>query len=108
MLLLATGSEVALCVAAHEQLAADGVRSRVVSMPSWELFDRQPQEYQDSVLLPAVTARVCVEQGYARLEWSVLDWNRPAIAVYRGLGAAAMDEWTVFRLGGEALRRLGS
>ncbi|TMK80175.1 MAG: transketolase [Actinobacteria bacterium] len=80
VLLLATGSEVALCVAAHEQLAADGVRSRVVSMPSWELFDRQPQEYQDSVLPPAVTARVCVEQG------STLGWHRYAGVTGRIIG----------------------
>ncbi len=52
LLLLATGSEVSLCLAAHEQLVKDGVRSRVVSMPSWELFDDQPPEYRDSVLPP--------------------------------------------------------
>jgi transketolase len=70
VLLIATGSEVSLCVAAHEQLAKDGVKSRVVSMPSWELFDRQDQAYKDSVLPPAVTARVSVEQG------STLGWDR--------------------------------
>ena len=52
VLLIATGSEVALCVAAHEQLAKEGIRSRVVSMPSWELFDDQPQDYRDAVLPP--------------------------------------------------------
>jgi transketolase len=70
VLLLASGSEVALCLAAHEQLVAQGVRSRVVSMPSWELFDDQPREYRDGVLPPEVTARVSVEQastfGWAR------------------------------------------
>src|SRR5207248_268953 len=50
VLLLATGSEVSLCVLAHEQLVRDGIKSRVVSMPSWELFERQGQEYRDSVL----------------------------------------------------------
>ena len=70
VLLLATGSEVYLCVAAHEQLVKEGVKSRVVSMPSWELFEHQPQEYKDSVLPPSVTARVSVEQA------STLGWER--------------------------------
>ena len=70
VLLLASGSEVALCLPAHEQLRAQGIKARVVSMPSWELFDDQPQEYCDRVLPPDVTARVSVEQastfGWAR------------------------------------------
>lgn len=70
VLLLASGSEVALCVAAHEELTGQGIRSRVVSMPSWELFDRQPQAYRDQVLPPQVTARVSVEQA------STLGWDR--------------------------------
>ncbi len=70
VLLLASGSEVALCVAAYEQLTADGVRARVVSMPSWELFDRQPESYRASILPPAVSARVAVEQA------STLGWSR--------------------------------
>jgi GNAT superfamily N-acetyltransferase len=53
--------------------------------------------------LLARLARVCVERGYGRLEWSVLDWNEPALAVYRSQGAVPMDEWTVHRLTGEAL-----
>ncbi|HEY3873095.1 MAG TPA: GNAT family N-acetyltransferase [Actinocrinis sp.] len=53
-------------------------------------------------------ARICVERGYTRLEWSVLDWNEPARGFYRALGAVSMDEWTVFRLTGDALTRLGS
>jgi GNAT superfamily N-acetyltransferase len=53
-------------------------------------------------------AQVCVERGYSRLEWSVLDWNEPAIGFYRRLGAVGMDEWTVHRLTGDALRELGS
>jgi transketolase len=63
VILMATGSEVQLCVQAHESLAAEGIRSRVVSMPSWELFKQQPQEYRDSVLPPQVHARVAVEAG---------------------------------------------
>ena len=53
-------------------------------------------------------ARTAVERGYGRMEWSVLDWNEPALRVYRRLGARGMDEWTVHRLTGEALRRLAS
>jgi transketolase len=70
VLLLATGSEVSLCVEAYEKLAAEGIRARVVSMPSWELFDRQSRDYQDSVLPPGVTARVSVEQA------STFGWHR--------------------------------
>jgi transketolase len=70
VLLLASGSEVSLCVAAVDPLAAQGIRARVVSMPSWELFEQQSQEYRDSVLPPAVTARVAVEQA------STLGWTR--------------------------------
>jgi transketolase len=70
VLLMATGSEISLAVAAHEQLVKEGIKSRVVSMPSWELFEHQPQEYKDSVLPPSVTARVSVEQA------STLGWER--------------------------------
>jgi transketolase len=70
VLLLATGSEVYLCVAAHEQLAQEGIKSRVVSMPSWEIFESQPKEYRDTVLPPAVKARVSVEQA------STFGWER--------------------------------
>ena len=70
VLLLASGSEVSLCVSALDTLAADGIRARVVSMPSWELFERQSREYRESVLPPSVTARVAVEQA------STLGWNR--------------------------------
>jgi transketolase len=70
VLLLASGSEVSLCVDAYEQLEAKGVAARVVSMPSWELFERQPQRYRDQVLPPDVTARVSVEQA------STFGWER--------------------------------
>lgn len=69
VLLLATGSEVSLCVDAKEQLEREGVRARVVSMPSWEIFEQQSQEYRDQVLPPGVTARVSVEQA-GTLGWS--------------------------------------
>jgi transketolase len=70
IILVASGSEVALVIQAHETLAAQGIRSRVVSMPSWDIFEQQPQSYRDEVLLPSVQARVAVEQG------SVLGWDR--------------------------------
>jgi transketolase len=70
VLLLGTGSEVSLCVGAWEALAKDGIKARVVSMPSWELFEHQSQDYRDSVLPPAVTARVSVEQA------STFGWHR--------------------------------
>ena len=63
VLLMATGSEVCKCIEAHESLAQAGTRSRVISMPCWELFDRQDQAYRDSVLPPSVTARVSVEMS---------------------------------------------
>jgi transketolase len=63
VILIATGSELSLCVAAHEKLTAEGVAVRVVSLPCWELFDAQPAEYRDAVLPPAVTCRVGVELG---------------------------------------------
>ncbi|MFE4536394.1 GNAT family N-acetyltransferase [Streptomyces scopuliridis] len=53
-------------------------------------------------------ARICVERGYERLEWSVLDWNEPSIGFYRSLGALPQDEWTVFRLTDAALGELGA
>jgi transketolase len=70
VILLATGSEVALCVAAHETLKQEGIAARVVSMPSWELFEQQDQAYRDTVLPPGITARVSVEAG------SVIGWDR--------------------------------
>jgi transketolase len=70
VIIIATGSEVILAVEAHENLLAEGIRSRVVSMPSWEIFDHQTEEYRNSVLPPNVTARVAVEQA------STLGWER--------------------------------
>jgi transketolase len=70
IILIASGSEVALVVEAHELLAALGIRARVVSMPSWDLFEHQPAAYREQVLPAAVTARLAVEQG------STLGWER--------------------------------
>ncbi len=70
IILIATGSEVALAIKAHETLRAEGIRSRVVSMPSWDIFEDQPREYRDAVLPPGVRARVAVEQA------STFGWER--------------------------------
>jgi transketolase len=70
ILLIASGSEVALIVEAHEALTARGVRSRVISMPSWDIFEHQPRSYRDEVLPPGVKARLAVEQA------SALGWER--------------------------------
>ena len=70
VILIASGSEVSLAVEAYEQLLAQGIRSRVVSMPSWDIFEHQPQAYRDSVLPPDVTARVAIEQA------SEFGWER--------------------------------
>ena len=70
VILLATGSEVALALAARDELSAGGIGARVVSMPCWELFDRQPKEYRDQVIPPEVTARVAIEQA------STFGWDR--------------------------------
>jgi GNAT superfamily N-acetyltransferase len=58
--------------------------------------------------LLATLAQVCVDRGYRRLEWSVLDWNEPALGFYRSIGAVGMDEWTVHRVTGEALAALAT
>ena len=70
LILIATGSEVSLAVNAHETLVAEGIRSRVVSMPSWDIFEHQSQDYRDSVLPPGVTARLAIEQA------STFGWER--------------------------------
>src|SRR5450631_79998 len=62
LVLIATGSELSLAVEAHEALVREGIRSRVVSMPSWDLFEKQPRQYRDGVLPPELKARVAVEQ----------------------------------------------
>ena len=88
VLLLATGSEVFKCVAAYEKLADAGVRARVVSMPSWEIFDRQGREYRDEVLPPRVTARVAVEQA-APMGWERYAGMAGAVIAMETFGASA-------------------
>ena len=87
-LLLGTGSEVQLCLEAHENLKAQGIRTRVVSMPSWELFERQSREYRESVLPPEVTARISVEQGVT-LGWDRYVGSRGRVIGMRTFGASA-------------------
>lgn len=85
--IIATGSEVALAVAAHQILAAQGIPARVVSMPSWALFAGQDQAYRDAVLPPGLTARVTVEQA-AALGWERYAGDRGTIIGMTSFGAS--------------------
>jgi transketolase len=80
IILIASGSEVSLIVEAYEALASQGIRSRIVSMPSWDIFEHQPQSYRESVLPAEIKARIAVEQG------SVLGWDRYVGAAGRVIG----------------------
>ena len=80
IILIASGSEVSLVVEAYEKMTSQGIRCRVVSMPSWDIFEHQPQSYREEVLPPRVTARLAVEQG------SVLGWDRYVGAAGRIIG----------------------
>jgi transketolase len=88
ILLLATGSEVHLALAARDELAAEGIGARVVSMPCWELFERQPREYRDTVLPPRVAARVAVEQA-SSFGWDRYVGDRGAVVGMHTFGASA-------------------
>ena len=88
VILMATGSEVSLCVDAYEKLKAEGIRARVVSLPSWDLFEHQDQAYRDQVLPPDVTARVAVEQA-AVLGWAQYVGLKGRVIGMRSFGASA-------------------
>ena len=88
VLLMGSGSEVSLCLAAYEQLQTEGVRARVVSMPSWELFEKQSAEYRDSVIPAAVTARVAVEAA-SSFGWHRYVGSSGAILAMQTFGASA-------------------
>jgi transketolase len=88
VLLIGTGSEVSLCLEAYEQLAKEGVRARVVSMPSWELFEEQDQSYRESVLPTRVKARVSVEQA-SDFGWSKYTGSEGANICIATFGASA-------------------
>jgi transketolase len=88
--------EVSLCVNAHEELLAQGIRSLVVPMPSWDIFEHQPQAYQDSVLPPDVTARVAVDQALTLIVFSqvaaqkFVPCNRTAVLPFVVCGFTSM------------------
>jgi len=88
VILIATGSEVTICVDAYEKLTAEGVKARVVSLPSWELFGKQSPEYRDTVLPPSITARVCVEMG-AAFGWEKFAGPRGGIHAMHSYGESA-------------------
>jgi len=88
VILIGTGSEVSLCVEAYEQLTAAGIRARVVSMPCWELFDEQTEDYRNSVLPPGVTARIGVETGIS-LGWDKYLGLQGRFIGMTGFGASA-------------------
>ncbi|MGN0122296.1 MULTISPECIES: GNAT family N-acetyltransferase [Rhodococcus] len=108
-----------------EESGEDGTEGQVVGVALWfrnfstwdgvhgiyleDLFVRPEHRGRGhGRALLAALAHECVERGYTRLSWSVLDWNEPSIGFYRSLGAVAQDEWTTFRLSGAALQALGS
>ena len=98
VILMGTGSELSLCLGAHDALAKEGIRSRVVSMPSWELFESQDEAYRESVLPSSVKGRVAVEQG------AILGWDR-----YAGSGGAVigMHTFGASAPAGELLKKFG-
>ena len=98
VILLATGSEVSLALEARSELQAEGIGTRVVSMPCWELFDRQPQPYRDEVLPPAVRARVGIEQA-STLGWDRYVGDQGAIVGMHTFGASAPLKQLLTRFG---------
>ena len=113
LILIATGSEVALIVAAREQLLARNIAVRVVSLPSWALFDAQPQEYRDTVLPPSLGARLAVEAGVAQ-GWHRYTGDRGDFHGVDRFGASAPGDvmlreygFTVDNVCAHALRLLG-
>ncbi|HEY0386998.1 MAG TPA: transketolase [Gaiellales bacterium] len=98
VLLIATGAEVHTALEARALLAEDGIASRVVSLPSWELFDEQPEEYREQVIPPSVEARVCIEAG-ASLGWSRFAGEHGAIVALDRFGASAPGTSVLEHLG---------
>jgi transketolase len=88
LILMATGSEVSLCISAYETLTAEGRKVRVVSMPSWEIFEKQPADYRESVLPSAVTARIAVEQA-STFGWSQYVGHAGKVIGMKTFGASA-------------------
>jgi transketolase len=102
-LLIASGSEVALALQAQSLLAARGVAAEVVSMPSWELFDRMPADYRDTVLPPQVRARVAVEAGISQ-GWHRYTGRSGAVVAMEGFGASAPGDTVLAKFGFTAER----
>jgi len=98
LILIATGSEVSLALEAREKLEADGVPTRVVSMPCWELFDEQSEEYRDEVLPPAITARLAIEAG-VRQGWDRYVGSTGDVVCLDRFGASAPGEVAMRELG---------
>jgi transketolase len=98
LILMATGSEVSLVLEAREKFEAEGVAARVVSMPCWELFDEQPQEYRDQVLPPSVTARLAVEAG-VRQGWDRYVGSTGDVICLDRFGASAPGDIALKNLG---------
>jgi transketolase len=88
LIFIATGSEVVLAVNAHDALAAEGIRTRVVSMPSWDIFEDQSDEYRASVLPPEITARIAIEQA-STFGWERYTGVRGRILGMKTFGASA-------------------
>jgi transketolase len=98
LVLIATGSELHLAVEAREKLEAEGIPTRVVSMPCWEFFEKQPREYREAVLPPDVRARLSIEAGVT------LGWKR---WVGDGGGSIGLDRFGASAPGEIVLRELG-
>jgi transketolase len=98
VILIATGSEVALALAAREELARHGIAARVVSMPSCELFEQQPQSYKDDVLPPDIAARLAIEAGAPHGWWRYVGSSGEVIGLQR-FGASAPGKTVLEKLG---------
>ena len=98
VILIATGSEVSVAIEAQDILAKDGIGVRVVSMPSWELFEKQSKEYQDAVLPPSVTARLSIEAGVA-LGWQKYVGTQGVTISIERFGASAPYQTIMQHLG---------
>ena len=92
MILIATGSEVSLALDAREKLQAEGIATRVVSLPCWELFEEQPEDYRNEVLPPAVTARLGIEAG-VRQGWDRYVGPQGDVVCIDRFGASAPAMW---------------
>ncbi|MCH5586172.1 transketolase [Shimazuella sp. AN120528] len=98
IILIATGSEVSLAIEAHKTLAKEGISTRVVSMPSWELFEKQPVEYQKSVLPPSIPHRLAIEMAYP-LGWERYTGSQGKIVGVTSYGASAPGEVVMEKYG---------